>query len=606
VSPLTPKSESNRDTKPPCFCAEAGRFSLFSRSGQAHLNFIQRVETNLNNSIDDPFLLKKAPQKESGIILTEGKCSSQPLLVLPRVNAGVRINFRAVGCFKHPSEKNKRLSDAHSRNSSRLKDACLLGFRVLSVPAQPSTALNAGGFLALFYNGLSSKHRQIGAVIPRWQEFGEQTPKQESMSLKEAMTEIVKTLGAEHLAPGLPEETAVAELNWKPQGVLSPDSVAQTTAILSLLEAEGAAVVPVGGGTQIHVGYPPTADRPVFMVRTTRLNRVLDFQPDDMTVTVEPGVTLDALQQTLAVRNQYLPLDVPYSNRATLGGIVSANTSGFWRPAYGTPRDLLIGVRALMTGSVEIKGGGKVVKNVAGYDVCKLFTGAWGTLGILTELTFRTRPKPETERVLAWQLPDLATAARLGLELHHAQLAPIFITVTNELTTKPNLLVGLQGDAARVQWQADEFARRLRMAGIAGEPVAVEPLQFRTLRNGQARATNYTTIAAQVSCLPSDLPAFVAQLDALLSFPRLRITAHSATGILALGAIEVPRGTLQQFLALFPKPSRVQWIDLTENPDNLDLPLWGEEQGDAFLHRSLKQTLDPQNTFSPGRFYGQI
>ena len=230
------------------------------------------------------------------------------------------------------------------------------------------------------------------------------------------MTEIVKTLGAERLAAGLPEYTAAAELAWKPQGVISPATVEQIATVLSLLEAEGAAIVPVGGGTQVHVGYPPAQDRPVFMVRTTRLNRVLDFQPDDMTVTVEPGITLEALQKTLATHNQTLPLDVPYAPRATMGGIVSANSSGFWRPAYGTPRDLLIGVKALMTESTEVKGGGKVVKNVAGYDVCKLFTGAWGTLGILTELTFRTRPKPETERVLAWQLPDLTTGrtTRLG------------------------------------------------------------------------------------------------------------------------------------------------------------------------------------------------
>ncbi len=420
------------------------------------------------------------------------------------------------------------------------------------------------------------------------------------------MTEITKTLGAERLAAGLPEYTAAAELTWKPQGVISPANVEQIAVVLKLLEAEGVAIIPIGGGTQIHVGYPPAEGRPVFMIRTTRLNRVLDFQPDDMTVTVEPGITLEALQKSLAARNQYLPLDVPYAPRATMGGIVSANTSGFWRPAYGTPRDLLIGVKALMTEGTEVKGGGKVVKNVAGYDVCKLFTGAWGTLGILTELTFRTRPKPEIERVLAWTLPDLTVGAKLGLELHHAQLAPTFISLTNELTTKPNLLVGLQGDAARVQWQADEFAARLRAAGIEGEPASVEPLQFETLRNGVGRTTAYTTIAAQISCLPTDLPELIAKLDAMLTFPRLRVTAHSATGILALGAIDVPRGTIQQFLAAFPKPSRVQWLNLSENPDALDLPLWGEEQSDSFLHHALKAKLDPKNTFSPGRFYGRI
>lgn len=426
------------------------------------------------------------------------------------------------------------------------------------------------------------------------------------MNLKEALTAVVQTIGAANVAPGLPADAAASDLSWKPQATLSPANTAELAAIITHLEAAGAAIVPLGGGTQIHVGYPPAPERTAIVVRTSRMNRVLDFQPDDMTVTVEPGITLNALQKHLQSRNQMLALDVAFPERATLGGIVSAATSGFWRPAYGTPRDLLIGVKAIMTGSTEIKGGGKVVKNVAGYDICKLFTGAWGTVGIITELTFRVRPRPETERVLGWNVPDLATAARLGFELHQAQLAPTFVSLTNELTGRALLLVGLQGDAVRVQWQADEFAARLRAAGISEEPTLLEPLQFEMLRNGQARNTSYTPIAANISCLPTDLPALVARLEPLLAFPRLRLTAHCATGLLSLAAIDVPSGTLAQFLAAFPKPSRVTWLRLDENPDKLELPLWGEEQGDFFLHRALKQKLDPNNTFSPGRFYGKI
>jgi glycolate oxidase FAD binding subunit len=426
------------------------------------------------------------------------------------------------------------------------------------------------------------------------------------MSLKDALTAVVQTVGAANIAPALPANAAASELKWKPQATVSPANAAELAQVVTHLESAGAAVVPLGGGTQIHVGYPPASDRTVFVVRTSRLNRVLDFQPDDMTVTVEPGITLSALQKHLAARKQMLALDVPFPERATLGGIVSAATSGFWRPAYGAPRDLLIGVQALMTGGVEVKGGGKVVKNVAGYDICKLFTGAWGTLGIITEMTFRVRPRPETERVLCWQMPNLATAAKLGFDLHQAQLAPTFISFTNELNGVALLLVGLQGDTVRVQWQADEFGQRLRAAGISEEPTLLDALQYETLRNGQARNTSYTPIAAHVSCLPTDLPALIARLEPLLTFPRLRVTAHCATGLLSLAAIDVPPGTLTQFLALFPNPSRVAWLRLDENRDNIEPPLWGEEQGDFFLHRALKQKLDPQNTFSPGRFYGQI
>ena len=182
---------------------------------------------------------------------------------------------------------------------------------------------------------------------------------------------------------------------------------------------------------------------------------------DDLTVTCEPGLTLAALQTALAAKNQELALDVPCPESATLGGIVSANGSGFQRGAYGSARDLLLGVRAVMAGGVAVAGGGRVVKNVAGYDVCKLFTGAWGTLGIITELTLKVRAKVLSKRVMAWETADVAAGAKLGLELHHAQLAPLFLLATNEYQNQPHLIIGMEGAIERVNWQAEEFKRRL-------------------------------------------------------------------------------------------------------------------------------------------------
>ena len=137
---------------------------------------------------------------------------------------------------------------------------------------------------------------------------------------------------------------------------------------------------------------------------------------------------------------------------------------------FGAPRDLLIGVRAVTPDGERIRGGGKVVKNVAGYDTCKLFTGAWGTLGILTELTFRVRPMPDCTKLFAWKAPDIATAAKVGLQLHHAQLAPVCILATNErVESGASLIIELQGTEERVEWQAKEFARLAASFGLGGE-----------------------------------------------------------------------------------------------------------------------------------------
>ena len=153
-----------------------------------------------------------------------------------------------------------------------------------------------------------------------------------------------------------------------------------------------------------------------------------------MTITCEPGVTLSALQAHLATRRQFLP-----STCLCLRGLRWAASSPPIRAAsvagVRRARDLVIGIRAIMTGGTQVKGGGKVVKNVAGYDVCKLFTGAWGTAGVITEITFKVYPLPEGERLLWMPAPDIATAARAGFALHQAQLAPTALLATNEFST---------------------------------------------------------------------------------------------------------------------------------------------------------------------------
>ena len=129
-------------------------------------------------------------------------------------------------------------------------------------------------------------------------------------------------------------------------------------------------------------------------------NRLLDFQPNDLTVTVEAGMTLDALHSLLAQGQKYLPLEAPHSDTATVGGILSTNFTGPRRFAYGLPRDWLIGISVVSAGGAESKAGGKVVKNVTGYDLNKLYTGALGTLGVIVEASFKLTPVPRHSRAL--------------------------------------------------------------------------------------------------------------------------------------------------------------------------------------------------------------
>ena len=396
-----------------------------------------------------------------------------------------------------------------------------------------------------------------------------------------------------------PKEAVDLPADWPaPLEVATPTETGAIVEIVKRAESEGVAIVPMGGGTQRYTGNPPQAGKPYRLLSLRSFDRILAHEPDDLTVTCEPGVTLAQLQTALAAKTQMLALDVPYPERATLGGIVSANTTGFQRGANGAPRDLLLGVRAVMAGGIAIAGGGRVVKNVAGYDVCKLFTGAWGTLGILTEVTFKVRAQFPAKQILAWETPDCATAATVGIVLHHAQLAPLFLLATNEYRSKPHLLVGMEGAAERVAWQAEEFARRVAAAGIAAKAVPAEAAEFGNLRDRQARNDAETTLAGRLSCLLTDLPETVAKLDSL----GLALTADCMTGTVSCAASRTQIGSASAFLSAAPQESALIWT--RANPEIIER--WGLTRPDFALHRALKQALDPQNVFSPGRFAGGL
>ena len=401
------------------------------------------------------------------------------------------------------------------------------------------------------------------------------------------------------------ESIGIAPTDWESRAFASvaPHFTEEVIRLIELAEEAGFALIPCGGGTQIATGYPPTEEKPFLVFRTHRLNRVLDYQPDDMTITCEPGITLSALQQVLAEHGQFLPIDVPFPEKATLGGIVSANCSGFLRPIYGSPRDLLIGIKARINAHDEIKAGGKVVKNVAGYDLCKLFTGSWGTLGLITELTFKVRPLPVKEQVIGWEVKNLAIAAKVGLSLHHAQLAPAFVVATNAPNGRPRLIVGLHGIESRIAWQKAEFAKRVKEGGIDSECKVVISEEVSEMRNSMVPSSVEAKFSARIALLPQDVPDWIEKLN-----PRLPAiyTIHCCTGICHISTTSSLPSNIALLKESLPEESHLQWNLLKSSLAGEEIDLWGEREGERFLHQGLKQSLDVKNTFSPGRFYGKL
>jgi glycolate oxidase FAD binding subunit len=383
-----------------------------------------------------------------------------------------------------------------------------------------------------------------------------------------------------------------------PDAVAMPTSEAECVELVRWAAREGCALVPWGGGHAVQQGNTLAASRWV-AVSTQNLADLHEFSADDMVVTAGAGFTLESLQATLKERNQFLPIDPPDAASATLGGIVATNSYGLWRPLYGTPRDRLIGVRVVMPDGSVVKGGGKVVKNVAGYDLCKLFAGSWGTLGLITEVTFKTNPVPEHREHLVFTSPDAAAALNAALAVHTARLQPAYLTV---VTPEPRLCVGLMGNAKAVAWQRSEIASLLQAAGLQERDASpteeeLRSFTFKSTSPLVASLTVRTTDLLNLMTAPEGLP--------------LRMAAHVPTGVIELtcgaegATTEQLRTWFNRVVRACPPGGHAVWPRVPSDWKS-QVDVWGPTRGDFSLMRSIKQTMDPNGLFSPGRFIGRL
>ena len=193
--------------------------------------------------------------------------------------------------------------------------------------------------------------------------------------------------------------------------------------------------------------------RPPGPVDLSALNRVVEHAPEDMTVTVQAGLTLAALQAELKGHHQWLPLDPPHPERRSLAAVIDGNLTGPRRYGCGTIRDYLIGLQVVLADGAVVRSGGRVVKNVAGYDLARLFIGAAGSLGVVLEATFKLRPLPESERFAEKRCASLTDAARLLESVFNSELTPVALDLHN-LSGLPTVVAGFAGTREEVDWQS--------------------------------------------------------------------------------------------------------------------------------------------------------
>jgi glycolate oxidase FAD binding subunit len=391
--------------------------------------------------------------------------------------------------------------------------------------------------------------------------------------------------------------------------VAEPASLEEASRVLAAASRAGKKVVVVGNGGKLGLGNPP--ERADLVLRTRRLDRVLEHAAGDLVVRVEAGARLADLQAALAPAGQWLALDPPEPG-ATVGGVVAANASGPRRLRYGTVRDLIIGITVVLADGTVARAGGKVVKNVAGYDLSKLFCGSLGTLGLIAEATFRLHPRPAAAAVVTLGVERVEQVGEAVRRLLRSTLVPSAIELTWSFTSG-RLTVVIEGIQPGVEAQAATVAELL---GEVGEVEVLGPggTEAALSRLG-ALPWEKADVGIKVAVPPSELPDAIVDLAGgwLGHGP---LAAHAGTGVIRVGLAGpvLDRAEQVEAFAGFVAKARERLtarggtLVIAEAPPALKraVDVWGPP-GDAIeLMRRVKRQFDPDRVLSPGRFVGGI
>lgn len=416
-----------------------------------------------------------------------------------------------------------------------------------------------------------------------------------------------------------------------PWAIVAPGDVDQVAAVLALAQREELAVIPWGGGTTMGMGHPP--ERLDIVLCLQRLNRMLEHEPADLTATTQAGITMADLQRHLGSRGQWWAVEPPLADRATLGGVLATNASGPKRLLYGTARDLLIGIKVVHADGMISKAGGKVTKNVTGYDMMKLYIGSLGTLAVIVEATLKLRPLPPVQQVAWSTFTSMEAASDAAQRLLTSGLLPNALELVNpplaailrerlEHTTDIegwSLAVGVDGPKQAVDRQLREIETLSRGAGAvawrkAGDDGRLwQALQsrFRTdhAEPRESVIIRVGTLRTQVGVILSSLTELGTRLSAAID-----LTARFGNGLvygsLPLNGDADQSTHVAQVLAQMRRhlATRRGYLVVESAPPafKAQFDCWGDLGPQAEVMAGLKREFDPRRVLNPGRFIDHL
>jgi glycolate oxidase FAD binding subunit len=369
---------------------------------------------------------------------------------------------------------------------------------------------------------------------------------------------------------------------------VAPGNAEEIAAVLRLAQENHLAVVECGGGTKQGWGYPVA---PALVLEMHRLNTLREHTWQDMTCTVEAGCTWAAMQSGLAQHGQFVAVDPLWPDKATVGGIVATNDSGTLRQRYGGLRDLVIGMTIVLADGTIAHTGGKVVKNVAGYDLHKLMIGAFGTLGVVTSVNFRLHSIPRCAQSFTVSATSVEPVGRVMLAMLHAQLSTVAIQLRGgadgfdldiQLASLPEVLetqagalgVLAQGEGIRL-WAAADEAWNARQRQLDAD------------------------VVCKGTMLPSKIARFAERVRGLGGE-----SVTQAGGIMIAGFPVAAAGQLMELRRELEEGGGSLMV--LKQPEETRLDCWGTLPDSLPLMREIKRRFDPERILNPGRFLGQI
>jgi glycolate oxidase FAD binding subunit len=425
----------------------------------------------------------------------------------------------------------------------------------------------------------------------------------------------------EAVAPGtfLAGDQAAAHAvdGLRPRFVAVPATVAGVSRVLALASAHRLAVVPVGGGARLGWGTPPR--RLDLVMSLVRLDRVLAHEPADLTLSVECGATLQALDAGLRAHGQFIPLDPPRPRTSTIGGLIATGAAGPYRVRYGTMRDLLLGVTVVRADGTVVKAGGRVVKNVTGYDIPKLHVGALGTLGIVVEAHLRLHPRPAEERTWLVAFRSAEAALEAALEVRGT---PVVLSRCQLLTAgalealgepapgEAALAVSIGSVPAAVRAQAAAVAETCARAGGVAAEVPEPDAWWPRVAEVTWPEVGAPCLTLRIATRPTDVVKALRAVEAGPAGGRPRASADVASGVLHAALAPAEAAGVGPLVArLRDAVGRLGGTCVVEHAPPAAKPgldVWGDVGAALGPMRRLKDELDPGGVLNPGRYVGGI